>query len=411
MMYSPQKKDFILGRYFQAFTTGKIPYVTGLSRDEHVQRAVEAKLFTEDELRWLNETPTKNDSFVRSFEARITGNKPSVGFLQQSLAKVGGIESWNRMMFRGLTDVDIAGLVITGQKAIESEGIGIPIGFGYDDAKALANRVDVLVVSNEFGLVHLFKDAQRKPKVVFVHHGDVTCALSGRAVLTQAGCIDVLAGVHPATGNRFADVIPRTEYMPNAVDPRRCEPESVDMTRERVRKIVGIPEDAKVVLFSGRFTADKGYHLARAIGERLPNDIFMVMMGGDADGNFPQIRFVGKQRWPGTWYRAADIGISTSPEEGAGLSMMEMIYSRLPLVATRRGIVAAQPEIARVMADDATVTDWISAIIDELSNPDRVRRRVAIASSVVAHHYSFERFAKAWNRLLVEVAGASATVR
>jgi len=401
------KLEFIKRRLFSAMTSGRVPVQFGLTEKQETDRAFEHNLFTPEELQWLRFDEKHDDSFERAVDARITGKRPSVGFVQQALVRVGGIESWIRMLFRQLVDVDVAGLAVTGNESSDTTGIDVPVGFGVEPAAALASRVDVLVVSNEFALDTVMARVTRKPKVVYVHHGDVTCMWSSRAVLNQARLIDALVTVHPESGARFKDVVPRVEYVPNAVDPSRCEPESAEMDRESLFKAVDLPLDAKVVLYAGRFSMDKGYPLARAIGERLPDGVFMVLMGGEPDGSHPKLRFVGRQRRPGNWYNAADMGISTSVEEGCGLSMLEMAYVGLPFVATKRGVAAAHPEMARIMSDGATVSDWVQAIVEDLGDAERVRARVATAKSIAETHYTMERFGASWNRLLVSIAKIS----
>ena len=138
----------------------------------------------------------------------------------------------------------------------------------------------------------------------------------------------------------------------NGVDPSRFGPDT--KVRRRVRKEIGAAEETVVILMVGRMVAEKGYpELFRAMrdldtdapvelwvaGERLPSDhaagVDAVLAEIEADPGWARrIRFLGYRGDVPDLMRAVDIFTLPSHREGMPRSIIEAMFSGLPVVAT-----------------------------------------------------------------------------
>lgn len=138
------------------------------------------------------------------------------------------------------------------------------------------------------------------------------------------------------------------EGIGNGVDPARFGPDA--QVRSRVRKDLGVPDKRVVVLMVGRMVAEKGYaELFRAmrdvdaelwvVGERLKSDhaagIEAVIAEMEADPDWAaKVRFLGYRGDVPDVMRAADIFTLPSHREGMPRSIIEAMFTGLPVVAT-----------------------------------------------------------------------------
>lgn len=327
----------------------------------------------------------------------------NVGFIQSDLARVGGIETWIRTLTNRLASVNVVGVVATESRPMYVDGIKCKSGQGISSAINLCEACDVVVVSNEPKL-QLILQPKRKHKTIYVHHGDENCMFSNKYVDSQIEYIDALACVNPivAAEADHRGVFQRVQYIANAPDIERTRPR---VSREKVRFEVGIPQDELVILYSGRFSEEKGFSQVKAIAKLLPNGVTMVAMGGDlTHSDIPRLKFVGQQSHPGNWYHAADVAISPSINEGSGLGMLEIVLAGLPLIATRKGVVAEHQELARIVRDEATASEWINHIFSDLRDPSEQARRCDSAIDIVNQNYPVDRFIQSWEKLIVDTA-------
>lgn len=142
------------------------------------------------------------------------------------------------------------------------------------------------------------------------------------------------------------------EAIGNGVDTARFYPLGTEDTgeRSRLRAELSTPEDAPVIVMTGRLVAEKGYcELFEAmgtvdaylwvIGERLPSDHASSIAGDvariEADPDLSaRIRFLGYRGDVPDLLRAADIFTLPSHREGMPRSIIEAMMCALPVVAT-----------------------------------------------------------------------------
>lgn len=115
--------------------------------------------------------------------------------------------------------------------------------------------------------------------------------------------------------------------------------------RHALRRQLGIPGDAFVLLCAAEFSARKSQSvLIRALAE-LPERIVLVLAGDGALreeckrlaqrlGLADRVRFPGHIADMGPWYAMADAAASASRIEGLPFNIMEAMYAGLPVVAS-----------------------------------------------------------------------------
>ena len=133
----------------------------------------------------------------------------------------------------------------------------------------------------------------------------------------------------------------------NGVDASRFRPDA--SAREKVRVQAGVPPQAVVFLYLGRFSRDKGLReLARAfahIGKDVP-DAWLMLVGPDEDGIAEEIReacgsaagrlrILGYTREPEYFMAAADVFVLPSYREGFGSVILEAAAAAVPAIGTR----------------------------------------------------------------------------
>ena len=115
---------------------------------------------------------------------------------------------------------------------------------------------------------------------------------------------------------------------------------------EQVRAELGIPIDAKVIVFIGRLVADKGIHeLITAYRQLKQNNehLWLLLVGPDEesemhkldlDRNINKVRQVPYTKEPESYLAAADILCLPSHREGFGVVIIEAAAMGLPAIAS-----------------------------------------------------------------------------
>jgi glycosyltransferase involved in cell wall biosynthesis len=146
----------------------------------------------------------------------------------------------------------------------------------------------------------------------------------------------------------------RVHYLPPGVDLSRFRRASAG-ERARLRAALDWPEDARVVLFVGRLSVEKGamdlLHAWRIADRR---DATLVLVGPDMPGHpwdvgapgralvaqhglADRVRFAGPALDTAPIYRAADVFVQPSHFEAFGSSAVEAMASGLPIVSSGVG--------------------------------------------------------------------------
>ncbi len=236
-------------------------------------------------------------------------------------------------------------------------------------------------------------------------------------------------------GEALAAGIPAEKllYMPNPINVEAFSPVAPS-ERAALRNRLGIPDTARVLLYTGRLSHEKGLvwllDAFAMAASRVP-DALLVLVGDGAMRpaleaqaaarglGADRIRFVG--RVPGSevpgWLRAADAFALVSPNEGFSCALAEAMAVGLP------AIVSAIPANLQLIDDgvhgytapagdmDATA----AAIVRLLADSETCRRMGQAARARVVENYSVDRIGDLYEALFSEIlpvdGGARAAAR
>ncbi len=146
---------------------------------------------------------------------------------------------------------------------------------------------------------------------------------------------------HGITGN--------FEIIPSGVDTELAKNASGKGLREKL----GVPADAKVLLYVGRLSKEKNlpflFYAFKKTAERCPNAYFVLAAGGPEQKNLKDLAcnigiwgktvFAGQIKYPDilNYYKLADIFVFASKTETQGLVIAEAKACGLPVVAVNAG--------------------------------------------------------------------------
>ena len=154
-------------------------------------------------------------------------------------------------------------------------------------------------------------------------HFDVVFAPSRRMVelLEQLG---VTQAVHQPLG------VDATVFHPN----RRSE---------RLRKHLGLPESARVLVYAGRFTDEKNVPVLLRAFAKLGSPYHLVMIGGgrarQLAANVTLLPYRGDSIELAQWLASADALVHAGTRETFGLVILEAMACGRPVIAARAGAV------------------------------------------------------------------------
>lgn len=185
----------------------------------------------------------------------------------------------------------------------------------------------------------------------------------------------------------------RVARQPLGVDTQVFSP---DCRMPDLRARLGLAPATRLLIYAGRFSAEKNLGILRAAVERLGRPYHLLLMGGaHALRLSPQVSVVPYQRNPAQlaqWLASADALVHAGTEETFGLVVLEAMACGRPVVAARAG---ALPELVDEQVGQLARprdTASLAAAIDSLY------RRDLDALGHVARERVLCRFS--WNRVL-----------
>jgi teichuronic acid biosynthesis glycosyltransferase TuaC len=191
------------------------------------------------------------------------------------------------------------------------------------------------------------------PVVLTAHGTDARWLLEGgvqerrRKVMREA-CLaaDQMIVVSKPIAEGLASIgVPRAKLatIPMGVDGELFRP----LERKPLRRTLGLEQEARVVLFVGRATAEKGFEVLDQALEELPG--VACFAAGPGPLSSSRIRALGvlEPQVLASWLAAADVVCLPSFAEGMPVSILEALACGTPVVATRVGGIPDQIEAGK----------------------------------------------------------------
>jgi alpha-1,6-mannosyltransferase len=153
-----------------------------------------------------------------------------------------------------------------------------------------------------------------------------------------------------------------TMLQPLGVDTEVFRPER---RTHDLRERLGLPADSRVLVYAGRFSADKNLPVMLQAFARLGRPYHLLMIGGDQEArpadNVTMLRYRKDSHELAQWLASADALIHAGTKETFGLVVLEAMACGRPVVAADAGAIPefvddsvgmlAQPNSPSSMAD------------------------------------------------------------
>ncbi len=236
------------------------------------------------------------------------------------------------------------------------------------------------------------------------------------------------------------DMRRRFEAHLDARDPRRMLPRARLLTipsivhppsellpRAEARARLGLPADERVLLMAAAVVPLKRQRdVVEALGPRLERLGAKLYFVGDfrpesspyaasceavrkRSEGAERIRFVGYTREVATWYRAADLVVIGSDDEGLARAMLEALAHAVPVVST--DVCSAREVLEGSGAGEVVAVgafeELAAAVERMLAEPARLTERGAAGRAFVRERFDAERVGEAFDALFEQLAGAS----
>ncbi len=197
--------------------------------------------------------------------------------------------------------------------------------------------------------------------------------------------------------------------FPNAIDLRRF-PTLTPPMRSAARRLLGIPESARVALHFGWDWHRKGGDLLLAAADLLgsePAVVVLTVLGDQPTavelglGGHPVIRAVKSRTDVQAFYAAADVFLSPSRGEGMPYAVLEALASGLPVIASdlpvHRTLLTGLPAGRTVPLQPAAIAGAIASLLS-LNESERAAH-ASMARERVEATYALD----SWARRLIDL--------
>ena len=170
--------------------------------------------------------------------------------------------------------------------------------------------------------------------------------------------------------------------------------------RAQARAILGIPADAKVILFGAHSVNEKrkGYqYLVEALNQLKIDNLFLLSMGaGELKLKSPipslHVGMVTFDRFMSVLYSAADVFVIPSLEEAFGQTALESLACKTPVVGFDVGGIPdiVRPNVTGLLAPKADVNALRNGIEEILKNPTKQRQFGETGREIVLKEFTLE---------------------
>lgn len=185
-------------------------------------------------------------------------------------------------------------------------------------------------------------------------------------------------------------------HQPLGIDCRTFAPQ---LRSDELRRHLGLPADARLLVYAGRFTAEKRLDVLIAAVGKLGHPYHLLLVGGGAA--LPAARhasvlpFMRNQRLLARWLASCDALVHPGDCETFGLIVLEAMACGLPVVGTTGGAVAE-------LVDDSTGVLVAPNSVGALAaGIEALFRRDLGAMALAAHRRASEHYD--WNIIMPQL--------
>ncbi len=205
-------------------------------------------------------------------------------------------------------------------------------------------------------------------------------------------------------------------------EKKNCDPEEV----KKIKAELGIGENDPVILSLGRVSLEKGVHLLVAkmpeLLSRIPNAKFVIVgdgpMLGEIEENVKKLNieksviFAGSKPWEiiNNYYQIGDIFVSASESETQGLTYIEAMAGKIPVVVKRDDSVKGIVKHGETGYFFDTPNDFPDIAFEALNNMEKTKEIAENAYRGI-QNLSSEQFAKNMEYLYQEVINLQKPIR
>lgn len=211
-------------------------------------------------------------------------------------------------------------------------------------------------------------------------------------------------------------------WMPNPTDTDHFRPAADSSEKVQIREQLGLPPDARIVLYVGRLAPEKGLHwLVEAFASFCrQSPKALLVLCGDGPQRVPltaqanllgvppeQILFAGSRPVAeiANWCRAADSFALTSPSEGFSCALAESMASGLPSVVSD---IAANAQLVTngeqgLMVPTGEISAIAAALQKLIDNPELCSALGGAARQRILEHYSLDQVMLLYENLFAEI--------
>lgn len=170
----------------------------------------------------------------------------------------------------------------------------------------------------------------------------------------------------------------------------------LNVSKSEARKTLGLPEDRTIILSISSSSQRKNLNLLKSIMEELDKKYLLVRVGSDIGigKNFKNIDDSTLNKI----YRAADVLLFPTLDEGFGYPLAEAMANGLPVVTTNLEVTREVTRDAAVLSDPTT-REFVESIKEALNNAPYYSRK----SFEVSKYYIKEKYAEALGKVYNEL--------
>jgi len=190
-------------------------------------------------------------------------------------------------------------------------------------------------------------------------------------------------------------------HQPLGIDSRIFHPGRGDAT---LREHLGLDPDTRLLVYAGRFTAEKKLHVLVEAVRKLGERYHLILVGGGGPGaelarpaNVTVVPFERDQRQLARLLASCDVLVHPGDCETFGLIVLEAMACGLPIVGTNSGGVAELVDRETGILAEPNNVDSLAGAIEAIYYRDMARMGEA-ARRKAAERYD-------WNEILPQVLG------